>query len=97
MQQDISELELPLNIGTGTDVSIKELAESIAKIVGYKGLINWDRTKPDGAPRKLLDSSRLSTMGWSAKIPLKEGLKETYKWYLSKLESTLKVNEETSR
>ncbi len=97
LQQDISELELPLNIGTGTDVSIKELAESIAKIVGYKGLINWDRTKPDGAPRKLLDSSRLSTMGWSAKIPLKEGLKETYKWYLSKLESTLKVNEETSR
>jgi GDP-L-fucose synthase len=82
MERDISGLDFPLNIGVGSDVSIKELAESLAKVVGYKGSINWDLTKPDGTPRKLLDSSRMSATGWYAKIPLDEGLRQTYKWYL---------------
>jgi GDP-L-fucose synthase len=83
LQQDISKLEYPLNIGAGSDISIKELAESLAKIIGYKGSINWDKTKPDGAPRKLLDSSRIYTAGWAPRISLEEGLRQTYNWYLS--------------
>jgi GDP-L-fucose synthase len=80
--RDISGVGFPLNIGVGSDVSIKELAESLARVIGYKGSINWDLTKPDGAPHKLLDSSRMSVTGWYAKIPLDEGLRQTYKWYL---------------
>jgi GDP-L-fucose synthase len=82
MEQDISHLEFPLNIGVGSDISIKELAELIAEIVGYGGSIAWDRTRPDGTPRKLLDSSRINSTDWSAKIPLDEGLHQTYKWYI---------------
>jgi len=82
LQQDISGLEFPLNIGVGSDISIKELAEAMAKVVGYKGSINWDRSKPDGAPRKLLDSTKMNKTGWSAKISLQEGLLQTYNWYL---------------
>jgi len=82
LRQDTSKLEFPINIGAGSDISIKDLAATIAKLVGYKGSINWDQTKPDGAPRKFLDNSRMNTIGWSAKIPLNEGLKQTYKWYL---------------
>lgn len=82
LRQDISTLEFPLNIGVGSDISIKELAEEIAEVVGYNGHLGWDQTKPDGAPRKLLDSARMSTMGWSAKTPLKDGIQKTYDWYL---------------
>jgi GDP-L-fucose synthase len=82
LQHDISQLELPVNIGVGSDISIRELAETMADVVGYKGSIDWDRTKPDGTPRKLLDGSRMSATGWGAKIPLDEGLRQTYKWYL---------------
>ncbi len=82
MQQDTAGVEFPLNIGVGSDISIKELAESIAEVVGYKGSINWDRTKPDGAPRKLLDKARMDATGWQAKISLDEGLRQTCKWYL---------------
>jgi GDP-L-fucose synthase len=82
LQEDISGLEFPLNIGIGSDMSIKELAETMAKVVGYKGSINWDRSKPDGAPRKLLDSTKMNKTGWSAKISLQEGLLQTYNWYL---------------
>ena len=70
------------NVGTGTDVTIKELAESIQKVVGHKGKIIWDSTKPDGTPRKLMDSSKMNALGWKAEIPLDEGIKSTYGWFL---------------
>ena len=70
------------NIGTGWDITIKELAEQIQFIVGHQGKIIWDRTKPDGTPRKLLDTSRIERLGWSAKIDLKFGINRTYEWFL---------------
>lgn len=72
-----------VNVGTGTDQSIRELAELIQSIVGHRGPIEWDRTKPDGTPRKLLDVSRLSSLGWRAQISLREGIASTYQWYLA--------------
>ena len=80
--QDTSRWLFPMNIGVGSDVSIRELAESVARVVGYKGSIVWDRSKPDGAPSKFLNNNRLSTAGWQAKIPLEEGLWSTYKWFV---------------
>jgi GDP-L-fucose synthase len=71
-----------LNIGTGSDVTIKELTEAVAAVTGYKGRIAWDASKPDGAPRKLLDISRLSALGWKARIPLREGLRQTHAAFL---------------
>jgi len=70
------------NVGTGTDISIKELAYLIKKIVGYNGEIIFDTTKPDGMPQKLLDVSRLKDAGWFYKTSLEEGIKKTYEWYL---------------
>lgn len=70
-----------INIGTGTDVSIAELAQMVAEVTGYRGSILFDRSKPDGTPRKLLDVSRLSGLGWSAKRDLRAGLSETYRWF----------------
>jgi len=70
-----------VNIGTGEDCSIKELAEMIQKIVGFEGKITWDDSKPDGTPRKLLNVSKLHTLGWHHKISLEEGLKTTYNSY----------------
>ena len=72
-----------INVGTGKDVTITELAHSIAKITGFQGKIHFDHSKPDGTPRKLMDVSRLSAMGWSASIGLEEGLKDTYNWFRS--------------
>lgn len=69
------------NVGTGTDVTIKELAEKIQKIVGHTGEIIWDDTKPDGTPRKLMDVSKLKNMGWSYKVGLDEGIQNTYDWF----------------
>lgn len=71
-----------VNIGTGEDLSIKEVAERIRTIVGYAGAIAWDTSKPDGTPRKLLDVSRLHTLGWHHRIPLEDGLKATYEWFI---------------
>lgn len=76
------EAELPINIGVGKDYSIKELAGMIANVVGYKGLIDWDTTKPDGAPRKLLDSTRMLELGWRPAKEFEEGLVNTYQWFL---------------
>lgn len=70
-----------INVGTGVDVTIKELSELVAGSVGYKGEIVWDTDKPDGTPRKLLDVSRLTCMGWRAGIPLDEGVPSTIQWY----------------
>jgi GDP-L-fucose synthase len=72
----------PINIGWGRDQTIRELAEMISDVVGYKGFISWDSSKPDGTPRKLLDVSRLSKKGWQAKICLEEGIRDVYRWYL---------------
>jgi GDP-L-fucose synthase len=71
-----------INVGTGKDVTIREMAETMKQVVGYEGKLTFDTTKPDGAPRKLIDITRLKRMGWIYNISLKEGLKETYKWYL---------------
>lgn len=72
-----------VNIGTGTDVTIKELTEIVAAVVGFKGKIAWDPTKPDGTPRKLMDVSRLSALGWKAKIGVREGVEKTYASFLA--------------
>jgi GDP-L-fucose synthase len=74
-----------LNVGTGQDLTIAELAETIARIAGYRGRIVFDSSKPDGTPRKLLDVSRLHGLGWKARIPLEEGIAGTYRWYLDRL------------
>ncbi|MEX5301229.1 GDP-L-fucose synthase family protein [Kocuria sabuli] len=70
-----------VNVGTGTDVTIKELAGLVAEAVGYTGSIEWDATKPDGTPRKLMDVSKLAEAGWTARIPLDEGLRSTVDWF----------------
>ncbi|MCK9344988.1 MAG: GDP-L-fucose synthase [Candidatus Pacebacteria bacterium] len=70
-----------VNVGTGEDVTIKELAEKIKEVVGYEGEIVWDSTKPDGTPRKLLDVSKLHNLGWKHTIPLDEGIISTYEWF----------------
>ena len=88
-----STLMLPLNLGTGKDVSIRELAETIARVIGYTGAIEWDTNKPDGAPRKLLDSSRLLAFGWNPAVNFEEGLKDTYQWYLDNILNTEPVHE----
>ena len=72
-----------INVGTGTDVTIRELAETVAEVVGFTGTIEWDTSKPDGMPRKLLDTSRINALGWAPQISLREGLASTYEWYLA--------------
>ncbi|WP_445372919.1 GDP-L-fucose synthase [Methylomonas sp. HW2-6] len=72
-----------LNVGTGTDVTIRELAETIGRVVGFQGEISWNTSKPDGTPRKLMDVSKLKSLGWEPKIGLEEGLSSTYKWFLA--------------
>ena len=76
-----------VNLGTGIDVTIRELAETIRETVGYTGRLSFDATKPDGTPRKLLDVTRLKQLGWQSSITLREGLARTYRWYLDHIES----------
>jgi GDP-L-fucose synthase len=71
-----------INIGTGKDCTIRELAETISKVVGFEGKIEFDPSKPDGMPRKLLDLSRINALGWQASITLEEGIRDTYRWFL---------------
>lgn len=73
--------DVAINVGVGEDVSIKQLAELIQKITGYLGNIEWDSSKPDGTPRKLLDVSRITALGWKAQISLEDGIRSTYEWY----------------
>jgi GDP-L-fucose synthase len=73
--------DVAINVGVGEDVSIKELAELIKETVGFSGSIEWDSSKPDGTPRKLLDVSRITKLGWKAQISLKDGIASTYEWY----------------
>ena len=74
-----------INVGTGTDVTIRELTELVAQVTGFPGRITWDATKPDGTPRKLMDVSRLTALGWRARIGLREGVGKTYVSYLAEL------------
>ena len=82
LMQHYSE-EMPVNVGWGQDLSIAELARMTCEVVGFRGELRFDRTKPDGTPRKLLDTTRLHQLGWSPKIALPVGLKSTYEWFLS--------------
>ena len=75
------------NVGTGNDISIKNLAEKIQNIVGHKGSIFWDTSKPDGTPRKLLDISKMKNLGWESSTDLEEGIKKTYQWFLDNIEN----------
>ena len=80
-----------LNVGTGEDLTIAELAEMVARIVDYSGQIRFDPSRPDGAPRKSLDLSRIHSLGWRARITLEEGIASTYKWYCANAASTVAV------
>ena len=75
----------PINVGLGTDLSIRELAEMVANTIGYEGRLEFDPTKPDGTPRKLLDVSKIHDLGWHAEIELRQGLEQTYAWYREQL------------
>ena len=79
------------NIGTGKDITIKELAEIIQKVTGHQGKILWDESKPDGTPRKLMDVSKMKNMGWTYSIELEEGIKKTYDWFLENIDSIKEV------
>lgn len=76
-----------INVGTGIDCSIRELAETLSKVVGFRGKLIFDLSKPDGAPRKLMDVSRLNAMGWKSTISLEDGLRDTYKWFIKNIDS----------
>ena len=73
-----------INVGFGDDVTIRELAETICEVIGFGGALTFDTAKPDGTPRKLMDSTRLLSLGWKPRIALKEGIRQTYAWYLAK-------------
>lgn len=85
LREDLPELFLPLNVGSGADISIRELAETMQRVVGYEGQLAWDSSKPDGALRKLLDSSRLRGLGWQSQTSFEDGLRDTYRWYQEQL------------
>jgi GDP-L-fucose synthase len=70
-----------INIGSGADLTVRELAEMICEVVGFEGELTWDPSKPDGTPRKLLDISKIESLGWQPTIPLREGIAQTYEWY----------------
>jgi GDP-L-fucose synthase len=78
-----------VNVGCGEDVSVRELAELVARVVGFDGAVEWDASRPDGTPRKLLDTSRLDALGWKPGIRLEEGLRDTYSWYVAQLARAL--------
>jgi GDP-L-fucose synthase len=78
------------NVGTGTECSIKQLTETIAEVIGFSGKIRWDISKPDGAPRKIMDSGVLKSTGWEPRYELKQGLRRAYAWFLDNLEVTRK-------
>ena len=81
----------PINVGTGQDVSIRELAELVQQVVGYEGALTWDTSKPDGTPRKLLDTSKINTLGWKPTISLEDGLRSTYAWFLQHVDTDARL------
>lgn len=70
-----------VNVGAGEEISIADLAALVAEVTGYRGDIHWDRSKPDGMPRKLMDCSRMTALGWKPRIALRNGLVDAYAWY----------------
>ena len=80
-----------INVGTGSDVTIRELAETVARVTGFQGKLAFDASKPDGAPRKLMDVSRLARLGWQATIPLEQGIRDTYDWFLNQDAAALRA------
>ncbi|WP_294614544.1 GDP-L-fucose synthase [uncultured Roseovarius sp.] len=90
-RRETQEMLSHINVGSGRDVTIRELAETLARVTGFGGRISFDSTKPDGTPRKLTDVSRLTRMGWSAKIGLEEGIRDTYRWFLERPEEALRA------
>ncbi|KKQ04273.1 MAG: NAD-dependent epimerase/dehydratase [Candidatus Moranbacteria bacterium GW2011_GWF1_36_4] len=87
LMENYNENEI-VNIGTGQDISIRELAEAVKRIVGFEGEIKNDTSKPDGTPRKLLDVSKLHSLNWKHKIELNQGIKDTYQWFLKNYEQS---------
>ncbi|MDH5737815.1 MAG: NAD-dependent epimerase/dehydratase family protein, partial [Gammaproteobacteria bacterium] len=87
LQQETDAMRSHINVGTGEDVTIRELAEAICKVVGFKGQLVFDTNQPDGTPRKLLDVSRINRLGWQAKTNLVEGLSMAYQWFLAHQDS----------
>lgn len=83
------EEDIWINVGTGVDVTIKELAEKIKEVVGFEGEIIWDTTKPDGTPRKLLNIDKIKNLGWNPKTSLDEGIRKTYSWYLENQDTNI--------
>jgi GDP-L-fucose synthase len=81
LSADLADVALPINIGSGIEVSIRELASLVAKSAGFAGRIEWDASKPDGAPRKLLDSSRMRSLGWLPAVTLEDGIEGAMDWY----------------
>jgi GDP-L-fucose synthase len=84
LMKDYAE-EAHVNLGTGVEVSIADLADTICDIVGFDGRLRFDASKPDGAPRKVVDVARIGALGWQARIPLRQGLEQTYRWYIEHL------------
>jgi GDP-L-fucose synthase len=81
--------EVAINVGVGEDLPIKQLAELIKKVVGFQGEIEWDSTKPDGTPRKLLDISRMASLGFKPEISLEKGISETYLWFIENFKAKI--------
>jgi GDP-L-fucose synthase len=77
----------PINVGVGDDITVRELAETVARIVGYAGDLAWDESKPDGTPRKLLDVSKLTNLGWKPRISFEDGVRSTYEWFVEQHET----------
>jgi GDP-L-fucose synthase len=86
-QQHTEPMLSHINVGTGLDCTIRELAETVARVTGFTGRLEFDASKPDGTPRKLLDVSKLERLGWTSRISLEEGLRNTYQWFLGNLEN----------
>jgi GDP-L-fucose synthase len=84
--------EAHINVGTGQDLTIRELAETVRDIVHPTAQLVFDTTKPDGTPRKVLDVGKLNALGWKPSIPLREGIEETYRWYLAQAPTEIRGN-----
>jgi len=82
--KDYAEVGEFINVGSGSEVTIRQLAETVGRIVGFTGEIRWDTTKPNGTPRKLMDSSRLLALGWAPKVSLEEGIRKAYQDFLGR-------------
>jgi GDP-L-fucose synthase len=90
-KRETQEMLSHINVGSGVDVTIRELAETVAHVVGYTGNLTFDTGKPDGAPRKLMDVSRLTRLGWAYSIPLEDGIRSTYSWFLNQRSEDLRT------